>query len=259
MIGVTVTVMVSLLAPACFGVQALGIITKRSGQKIKGYVRWKGSTDTYYVKRRGVDIPVPLREVYDLQIQKPATFDKGYKLLRAGQLSAGIPILETVVKDYEMLKWDVRAAALLAEAYTKMNQPAKAVRMLDRIMEKSPEALTSGKLARLYWQGLKDTGQVAKLRRVLKKSVQQGSREVAAVAQIMRGDIERDGGNLQDALIDGYLRTVVMFRDVKSVQPEAIFKAHECFKQLGQVSHAERMRKKLLQEYPGDPYTAKIR
>ena len=61
-------------------------------------------------------------------------------------------------------------------------------------------------------------------------------------------------GDLQTALIDGYLRTIVLFEQVKDVQPEALYKAVKCFEDLGQAAHADKMRKKLLAEYPQTAY-----
>jgi len=82
---------------------------------------------------------------------------------------------------------------------------------------------------------------------------------VAAMAQIKRGDIERKKENLKEALVDGYLRTIVLFKQVKEVQPEALYKAAKCFEELGEHSYAEKMRKTLLEKYPLDPYTGKIK
>jgi TolA-binding protein len=65
-------------------------------------------------------------------------------------------------------------------------------------------------------------------------------------------------GNYKDALLDGYLRTVVLFGDIKPTQPEALYKAAQCFDQLGQGPYAERMRKKLLADFPQDPYAQRV-
>ena len=61
------------------------------------------------------------------------------------------------------------------------------------------------------------------------------------------------------ALIDGYLRTVVFFQGIKSVQPEALYKAAKCFEEKGQHSYAEKMRKELLSSYPQSEEARQLR
>ena len=46
--------------------------------------------------------------------------------------------------------------------------------------------------------------------------------------------------------------------DEKHMQPEALFNAAACFEELGQAVYAEKMRKKLMAEYPQSTYTRRI-
>jgi tetratricopeptide (TPR) repeat protein len=153
---------------------------------------------------------------------------------------------------------DLKAARWLAEAYLKQGKAADAVRMCEKVIESNPDAV-SGELASVYWDALIGAEQFAKLKKALGDAVAKGNRQVAAVAQIKRGDLEKKQGRNKEALIDGYLRTVVLFQDVKEVQPEALFKAAKCFEELGQMSHADKMRKKLLAEFPADPYSQQLK
>jgi tetratricopeptide (TPR) repeat protein len=127
------------------------------------------------------------------------------------------------------------------------------------VIENNPGAAVVNELAVVYWEALLQTEQYATLDRVLGEAVERGDRALAAAAQVKRGDISRKRGEFEDALVDGYLRTIVFFRQIKQVQPEALYKAAKCFEELGQHSHAEKMRKKLLADFPKDPYTEKIR
>jgi TolA-binding protein len=93
----------------------------------------------------------------------------------------------------------------------------------------------------------------------MEEAVKRGTRQMAAIAQMRRGDIQRKRGELKEALIAGYLRTAYFFRDVKEVQGEALYKSVKCLEELGQHGHADKMRKRLLQDYPRDPYAEKLR
>ena len=83
--------------------------------------------------------------------------------------------------------------------------------------------------------------------------------QAKATVKMRQANVDRAKGDLKKALEDGYLRTAVLFRDVKSAQPEALFKAAECFQQMGQIPYAEKMRKRLLEVYPQSPEAGKVR
>ena len=103
------------------------------------------------------------------------------------------------------------------------------------------------------------SGQTGKLEMMLTKTIETGSRNAAAVAQVKRADIARQNGNNIDALVNGYLRTVILYREVKEVQPEALYKAMLAFKEMGHNSRAQKMKKKLLAEYPQSRYSHKAK
>jgi tetratricopeptide (TPR) repeat protein len=158
-----------------------------------------------------------------------------------------------------MLEHDVTAARYLAHSYLKTKNPRKAVMMCDRVLSSNPKAAQDDQFAGIYWQALLETDQLIKLDKALGIAIEGGSRQLAAVAQIRRGDIAKQKGNLDDALIDGYLRTEVFFQAIKSVQPEALYKAAQCFEEKGQHSRAEKWRKKLLSSYPQSEQARRLR
>ena len=90
------------------------------------------------------------------------------------------------------------------------------------------------------------------------KMIAAENRETAAAAYIKRGDIDKAQGSLKHALVDGYLRVVYLFRDVKAVQPEALYRAMECFTALEEHQRAEKMRKRLLVDFGNSPYTQRL-
>jgi TolA-binding protein len=236
-----------------------GTITKTDGTELSGDLTWFGATQEYDINIGSVNTKVSARLVAKVQTQKPADFDKAVNAVKTKQYAAAISPLKNIVGTYEMLGWDVPAARWLAEAYLNLNQAKDAIDMCDKVIRTNPEAKTSGELANIYWEALRRDGREAMLQRVLSEAVKTGGREVAAVAQLKRADMDRAKGDVKKALKDGYLRTAILFQDVKSVQPEALTKAAECFQQLGQQSYADKMRKELLEKYPESDEARKIR
>lgn len=239
-----------------------GVIYKTAasgGGEVRGDVRWRPAAQAYAVTRGGVTLNVPLNEVESVQVQEPPNLAGAIQQVRQGMYGSAVPVLQGIMRDYQMLQHDVTAAQYLAQAYLKQKQYAQAIRMCEEVMRANPGALRSGELAGIYWEALLEDGREATLNRELTKAIAEGSRAVAAVAQIKRGDLEQRKGNLREALVNGYLRTVILYQDVKPVQPEALFKAVKAFEQLGQLNYAENMRKRLLAEFPNHEYSRQLR
>jgi len=208
--------------------------------------------------QNNVVMKIPLKQVADVKVTKPAGIDDGINLVQRGKYSSGIKALKKIAEEYSMLQWDMVATSWLVEAYLKTKKAADAVQACEKIVRLKPEAAFTGQLASNYWEALLQADREATLKKILTQVVQRGDRELAALAQIKRGDIERKGGNFKDALVDGYLRTIVLFEQVKSVQPEALYKAMKCFEELGQMSYAEKMRGRLLNNFPESRFTRAV-
>lgn len=238
------------------------VVTKTgTGQKLTGLVKWQATTKQYVIQPDGspVQFKLPLSDVANIQVARPAALDAAIQQVQAGNYAAALPALEKILRDYTMLQYDVVAAQYLTLSYLKTGDATQAATMCDRVIAANPAAIETPEFAGLYWEALLKTEQYIKLNKALTAAIQNGSRELAAVAQIRRGDIARQKGNLDDALIDGYLRTVVFFQNVTSVQPEALYKAAECFTEKGQHAYAEKMRKELLSSYPKSEYAQRIK
>ena len=236
-----------------------GVIYKTDGGTAKGSLAYKRTSKSYSVTTSsGVRMEIPLSKVERVRVAKPSGIDNAINDARRGSGTA-IPVLEKIMNSYYMLQWDVVAARWLAHAYLQKDNAKQAVEMCEKVIAANRSAAWDPDLAAVYWDALLRTQQHAKLRRALTDAIGHGNRTVAAIAQIKRGDMDKDKGNLREALLDGYLRTVVLYQQVKSVQAEALYKAATCFKELGQHSYAEKMRKKMLADYPDSPYTKRIR
>lgn len=257
----TLCVLLALIAAgAAWAAEVPGIITTHERRQFKGMVSWLPSSKVYEVVVEGrVPIQLAPKQVADVRVQKPPTYDAAAEAVRGGDYDKGIPVLEAILKDYAMLQWDLGAARWLGEAYLKQNDPRKAASTMEPLMSREVPEQLGEVMARIYWDALLGAGRDAALRTALREAIETGSRSVAALAQVKRGEMDEKKENFKEALIDGYLRTAVLYQDVESVQGEALFKAARCFDKMGQHSHAERMRKKLLAEYPDDPYTQQLR
>jgi len=253
-----VALLIMVALPALADVN--GQITTTKGRTLAGKIRWQPASKAYAVTDiKGIMLQVPEREIARVSVDKPVEIDGAVNLMGSGNYAKAIPILEKVRTDYTRLQWDVEAARRLAEAYLATGDPAKAVQMCESVIEMNPELARAGDLPPIHWNALHAAGRDATLKKMLDDAVESGTRQTAAMAQIMRGDVEKKNGNFREALVDGYLRTVVLFEDVKVVQPEALYKAAKCFEQLGQLAYVERMRRKLMEEYSRSAYADKMR
>jgi outer membrane protein assembly factor BamD (BamD/ComL family) len=177
-------------------------------------------------------------------------------MMAARQFDAAIPVLDDLVTKYKMLMWDNEARKLLAMAYMGKNDAKKAAATLDEYFTMVPKAQVPADVQLIYWNALLAADRASTLKKDLDEVIATGPREMAAAAQIMRGNMNRQAGQKEAATLD-YLRVVVLYENVKSVQPEALFKAAEMLEEL-RDARAETLRKKLVQEYKDSEWAAKL-
>ena len=230
-----------------------GVITTTDGRRLSGSIRWMPASKLYSLTQGEIAMQLPVSQVARVDVEKPAGLDTAVDLVRARKYSQAVDPLQSIADDYSMLQWDAVAARWLAEAHMGLQKPDKAVMVCQKVTGQRPEAAVSGDLAPVYWEALLQAGQEAILKRLLDDAVRQGDRAVAAQAQNKRGDIEKKNGRFKEALVDGYLRTIVLFDQDKAALPDALYKAMQCFQELGQMTHAEKMRKRLLDEFSDSP------
>ena len=225
-------------------------VDRKTGD-IKWQPRSKTYLVTYKVKKSDVNSEYPLADVVDLQIPKPASFDKAVELVEKGQGASAIGILSKIVTEYRMLTWDKAAGRYLALAYLAANQAQKAMDTCTTIISEDKTAAYRGDLAFAYWQTLLKLGKTTQLEGVLKKAVASGDRAASAAALVMRGDImlatQKESPDLyKQALRDAYLRVVLMYNQPECAreQADAMLKAATCFDKIGQAARAEQLRTK---------------
>jgi len=239
-----------------------GVIRRSdTGQEIRGLIRWQPARKVYVMTSGTppVSFEIAPEKVAEIRVQKPGQMEAAAQLVQRGQFQQAVPVLEKIVQDYQMLQWDLVALPYLARCYLGLKEPVKAVTACERAIALNPKALLSGPFASAYWDALIETEQYIKLDNALKEAIAEGERDLAALAQLKRGDLAVKQEKYEDALIDGYLRTIVFFQQEKEVLPEAMYKAIGCFEMLGQHARAEEWRKKLLEQFPEGPYAEKVR
>lgn len=220
-------------------------------------ITYRSSGDMIYVMIRNNPVPIPRKDIEGLRIPKPADFDKYAREVRSGSASPeAIRGLENIAFQYKMLVWDVQAYLLLFPAYLKDNNTANIKKICDdyeRVTSTVPDALQG-----YFWKALLEARQYARLKRALTDAIENGSRPVAAMAHLVRGDLYVDEGKKTDALIEGYFRVIILFKDVKGVQAEALFKAWRTLKSMSDP-RANKFLQRLVDEFPESPYSRESR
>ena len=253
----TVLIMsVILLTAVSYSFAINGIIVKSANKdRIKGDIRWQQSKKQYLVTRAdGITMTLTPSQVDQIIVAKPAGFDKAVKDVIAKRYDAALPVLEKIMSDYKMLDWDVKATRYAAEAQLGMKNPAKAILLCETLIRNNHKAAYQGDMAEIYWQALVEGDRKATLRKIMAKAIKEGPRELLPLVQIRRADVDMKDEKYKEALVDGYLRTIYFFEGEQKYVPEALYKAMQCFQQLNEPANAEKMRKKLLTDFPNSVY-----
>jgi len=253
-----------LAAGAVTAADVIGVMVLKNNKRMEGTITWNSRRKVYTIKKITGKVTLSMRQdqVVGLIIPKPKKLTSVEAALRKGASpTAAIPVLNSIIDDYFMLKWDKTATRLLAEVYIQNNQAKEAVKACERLIGDNPEAAWKGEMAPSYWAALLKAERPAKLSGLIENAIKTGDRITSAHALLMRGDMLRKESdsteNARKALRDGYLRVVTLYSREKSVQPEALYKAAKCFDKLGQTSRADQMRTTLKSEYGSSSWALK--
>jgi len=255
-----------LLAAACLAACLVGGMSA-SGQEEKwGYrtkeadwnwvdkLEYRASADQYHFTKGTFGGELARASVVDLSVPRPADFDKYAAQIKDTADPSAIAAMEEIVRRYSMLKWDVEGLKLLVPIYLKKREFDKVYSSGDNIRKTGaslpPELLSA------YWESLNAKNMPEKLKQEIKDAIESGPRQSAAVAYVARGDLLQKDRKKQEAVVQ-YLRTIICFGDVRAIQPEALFKLTKLLKELNDP-RAEKMKRKLLDEYPDSIYLKDI-
>jgi predicted negative regulator of RcsB-dependent stress response len=141
---------------------------------------------------------------------RPKELALAEKWLKAGQPEKAIPLLEKVKRDCRFLAWDQTVIALLADHYFETGQFAKAAAELQLLEDQGP------KVQEKIRQALVKSGKADAVLPALEKDIASGSREAAAQAYLMRGDLKAAAGDTEGARRD-WLKVATYFKAQKDL------------------------------------------
>ena len=246
------------------GADIMGTITDAQ-RPHKGIVRYSLKSKTYFVttKQNGavMEVEIAPADVTEMDIATPAGWDQAVANVEKGRAAASVNYFAGIVKQYNHLQWDLRAARYLADAYLAAGNADKALESCTAVVRADPETAYKGELAPIFWKVLVKLGKKDQLEKLLVKAATSGDRYSSGAALIGRGDLILAGGesadSLRAALVDGYLRVALMYTDGKiaeQLRPEALAKSAQCFEKIGQAGRADQMRGELKRLYPNSPW-----
>jgi len=254
-------VLFTALVLACGQAEAVsGRVATTDKQVIKASsIRYKKADQTYIITTEGVERPLAKSKVAKLDIDRPASYDQAVAILNSGKVEEAITALEGVYAECIMLPpWDAQALDLLGRIYTsKKPDKALAVSTYKKLLNNAhPDGITAD-IKKRAWNVLIANNDYKEVLAEIEKTISNPSvsRSVAAAAYMARGDLARQLKNTPDAFID-YMRIVLLFDQVKDLQPEAMYKAMKCMEELKDTRAGE-LRRELAQKYPQSEYASK--
>ncbi len=258
-IGIYAGITALVITTAVSNGQVPGAIRQVDGGVLRGNIRWLPASKKYTINDGNTTVEILPNNVAEIGVQQPAALEQAIRQVNSGNYSPALPVLTKIMTDYTMLQWDAVAAAYLAKAYINSNNSKEALSVCKKIIDTDPKAAYNSDMAPYYWQALLDEGRDSILKKHLDDAVAMGNRDVQATALLMRGNMFSKKNEFKDALVDGYLRVIVLYRKQPAARAEAMYKAINCFTQLGQSSFAEQMRQRLISEYPKSDFAQKAK
>lgn len=175
------------------------------------------------------------------------------EMVKEKNLIAVAEILRRVKEEYQFLGWDQRASLMLARVYLPMKQFEDSAREYEALFAVQPQLKGNLKERSNYMQALLGSGRIDEVAKMIDADIAFGSREAAARAQVVRGDMKMKSGQVEEALLD-YLRTAILFKAQEDVLPEATYKTAVALKTLNDPRAAEYFQK-VINEFPDSEYT----
>jgi len=183
---------------------------------------------------------------------KPKEMFQVEAMAKGGDLTGAAAILRRVKEQYAFLGWDQRASQMLARVELAQKQFAAAATEYEALFAAQPQLKKIPAERANYMQALLGAGRIKETSALIDEDIASGSREAAARAQIVRGDMKAAAGQYEEALLD-YLRTSLLFTEQTAVLPEATYKAAVALKKLNDPRATEYFQK-VIKEFPDSVY-----
>ena len=226
----------------------------RDGRVLEGSDLRVNARGDYVITVGSSQRTYPAAQVAEAVADRPAAYDQAAQLAQAGRYDEALTLLGDTAARYARLGWDDQANYLAARIQARQGRFEEAettFRKLSARFREQPDV----KLAAAQVQV--ETGAYAEAEKALDELIRSATRDLAARAQLLRGDLKRKRRQLQPAAED-YLRTVLLFENVRDLQPEALFKAADTLGEL-RDDRARELREELLRNYPDSDYAARAR
>lgn len=183
---------------------------------------------------------------------KPKEMFQVEVMAKRGELASAAAILQRVKEQYAFLGWDLRASQMLARVELAQKNFDEAVAEYEALFAAQPQLKKIPAERANYMQALLGAGRIKETAVLIDEDIASGSREAAARAQIVRGDMKLSTGQTEEALLD-YLRTALLFTEQKDVLPEANYKTAVALKKLNDPRAAEYFQK-VITEFPDSEF-----
>jgi TolA-binding protein len=182
----------------------------------------------------------------------PAELRKAQSLVLTGKHEEALPMLADIYRKYRFLTVDLYAAELMAKAEIALDKSKDTVARYEEILGDNRRLIANPRVKWPYFSALIANGQFDKVEPSLGKMIQEGTREDAARAQMLRGDIQMVREKPKDAVLD-YLRTSMFYQKVPGVAAEALFKAANTLESL-RDNRSKKLYQELVDKYPDTLY-----
>lgn len=246
--------------PGAADAQATVILTDGTRYENVG-IRYSRRDEKYMITRTGrseASFPLDPDRIQRLILPPPGGLEEALKRVASGERGEAFRFLETVVRDFAMLNWDITAAAGLTAAHVADNSIREAIEVGRGIERNYAGRALPMEFYDSYWSALASEGRLPDLERSISAAVAAGTPRTAALAAMKRGDIYKAREDWKEALISGFLRVIAMHTDQRDMLPEALFKAAACFTAMGRHQHADQMRSRLRAGFPQSRFAQQL-
>jgi TolA-binding protein len=141
---------------------------------------------------------------------------------------------------------------MLARVYLPLKQFEDSAREYEALFAVQAQLMQNLKERSNYMQALLGSGRIDEVAKMVDEDIASGSREAAARAQVVRGDMKAASCQYEEALLD-YLRTAILFKAQADVLPEATYKTAVALKKMNDPRAAEYFQK-VISEFPDSEY-----
>lgn len=190
-------------------------------------------------------------------MDEPSAYAGAVQMIQQRQYDSAIERLKKIVREYRFLGWDIKAMQLLGAAHLNKENFAEAAATYEQLFAESPAAKDDSDARHGYLKSLLGAKQFDKLEPMLDETIARGARNVAAAAQIMRGNMKMAKGDFENAVHD-FLRTAELFKENSDFLPEANYRAAECLEKIGDP-RATNYYNVVTSKFPDSPFGAMAR